>query len=47
MKTSDRYNVLITGANLIGLALARQLWLYPDKKILLVDKRSEIPTKKQ
>ena len=47
METSDHYDVLIIGAGLAGLALARQLLLYSDKKILLIDKRSEIPPKKQ
>jgi len=47
MHTTDHYDVLIIGAGLAGLALARQLLLYSDKKILLVDKRSEIPPKKQ
>jgi flavin-dependent dehydrogenase len=47
MQTSDHYDVIIIGAGLAGLALARQLLLYSDKKILLVDRRSEIPPKKQ
>ena len=45
---SDRdCDVLIIGAGLAGLALARQLLLYTDKRILLVDRRTEFPPAKQ
>lgn len=47
MKTVKHYDVVIIGAGLAGLALARHLLLYSDKKILLVERRSEIPPKKQ
>jgi flavin-dependent dehydrogenase len=47
MQTVEHYDVVIIGAGLAGLSLARQLLLYSDKKILLVDRRSEIPPKKQ
>src|SRR6266446_3236975 len=47
MPTADRYDVLIIGAGLAGLALARQLLLNTDKRILLVDKRTEFPPAKQ
>jgi flavin-dependent dehydrogenase len=47
MPTVDRYEVVIIGAGLAGLSLARQLLLNSDKKILLVDKRAEIPPQKQ
>ena len=47
MKTSDRYDVLIIGAGLAGLALARQLLLNSDKRILLVDRRSQVPSPHQ
>src|SRR5258707_6098297 len=43
----DNYDVLIIGAGLAGLSLARQLLLNSDKKILLLDKRSEIPSPHQ
>ena len=39
----DRYDVVIIGAGLAGLALARQLLLNSEKKILLLEKRAEIP----
>ena len=44
--TEKHYDVLIIGAGLAGLALARQLLLYTDKRILLVDKRTEFPPAK-
>jgi len=47
MRMADSYDVVIIGAGLAGLALSRQLLLYSDKKILLIDRRSEIPPKKQ
>src|SRR5713101_4561825 len=47
MATADRCDVLIIGAGLAGLALARQLLLNTDKRILLVDKRTEFPPAKQ
>src|SRR5258708_11590569 len=43
----DKYDVLIIGAGLAGLSLARQLLLNSDKKILLLDKRSQIPSPHQ
>jgi 2-polyprenyl-6-methoxyphenol hydroxylase-like FAD-dependent oxidoreductase len=45
--TEDRCDVLIIGAGLAGLALARQLLLYTDKRIMLVDRRTEFPPPKQ
>ncbi|HEX8634181.1 MAG TPA: hypothetical protein VF703_08535 [Pyrinomonadaceae bacterium] len=47
MQTEGRYDVLIIGAGLAGLSLARQLLLNTDQKILLVDRRSEFPPPKQ
>jgi 2-polyprenyl-6-methoxyphenol hydroxylase-like FAD-dependent oxidoreductase len=43
----EHYDVAIIGAGLAGLSLARQLLLTSDKTILLVDKRAEIPPKRQ
>ena len=37
------YDVAIVGAGLAGLALARQLLLYTDKTVLLLDKRLDPP----
>jgi 2-polyprenyl-6-methoxyphenol hydroxylase-like FAD-dependent oxidoreductase len=47
MQSNNHYDVLIIGAGLAGLALARQLLLYTDKRILLVDRRTEFPPAKQ
>lgn len=41
------YDVVIIGAGIAGLSLARQLLLNSDKKILLVDKREVIPPARQ
>jgi 2-polyprenyl-6-methoxyphenol hydroxylase-like FAD-dependent oxidoreductase len=43
----EHYDVVIIGAGLAGLSLTRQLLLTSDKTILLVDKRAEIPPKRQ
>jgi flavin-dependent dehydrogenase len=43
MQDANHYNVVIIGAGLAGLSLARQLLLYSDKTILLLEKRAEIP----
>jgi flavin-dependent dehydrogenase len=47
MQTSEHYDVLIIGAGLAGLALARQLLLNTHKRILLIDRRTEFPPPKQ
>lgn len=39
----SRYDVVIVGAGLAGLTLARQLLLYTDKTVLLLDKRLDPP----
>jgi 2-polyprenyl-6-methoxyphenol hydroxylase-like FAD-dependent oxidoreductase len=43
----DAYDVLIIGGGLAGLALARQLLISSDKKILLVDRRELPPTRQK
>lgn len=48
MRTDEgHYDVMIIGAGLAGLSLARQLLLNTDKKILMVDRRAEFPPPKQ
>jgi flavin-dependent dehydrogenase len=41
------YDVVITGAGLAGLTLARQLMLYTSKSVLLLDTRPEVPGRTQ
>jgi flavin-dependent dehydrogenase len=38
-----QYDVIITGAGLAGLTLARQLMLYTQRTVLLLDKREDLP----
>ncbi|HSR69899.1 MAG TPA: hypothetical protein VLU25_18370 [Acidobacteriota bacterium] len=47
MPASRHYDVVILGAGLAGLSLSRHFLLYSDKSVLLLDKRSTIPPKKQ
>ena len=47
MPGASHYDVVILGAGLAGLSLARQLLLNSEKKILLVEKRAEIPPAQQ
>src|SRR5713101_4390743 len=47
MQVADHYHAVIIGAGLAGLSLSRQLLLNSDKKILLRDKRSQIPSPHQ
>jgi flavin-dependent dehydrogenase len=47
MEVSDHYDVVIIGAGLAGLSLARQLLLNSEKAILLVEKRAVIPPSRQ
>ena len=42
-QTTQHYDVVIIGAGLAGLSLARQLLLNSDKTILLLEKRTAIP----
>lgn len=44
---TEHYDVVIIGAGLAGLSLAQQLLLNADKTILLLEKRAEIPPKRQ
>ena len=41
------YDVIILGAGIAGLTLARQLLMYSDKTVLLLEKRTEIPPVRQ
>ena len=43
----EHYDVVIIGAGLAGLSLARQLLLTSDKTILLIEKRAAIPPAQQ
>jgi flavin-dependent dehydrogenase len=47
MALREAYDVVILGAGLAGLTLARQLLLYSPKRILLLDKRLEVPSPRQ
>src|SRR5437773_11624336 len=42
-----QYDVAILGAGIAGLTLARQLLMYSDKKVLLLEKRPHIPPERQ
>lgn len=47
MRTKKYYDVVIVGAGLAGLSLARQLLLTSNKQLLLIDKRAQIPPQRQ
>ncbi len=47
MPIREHYDVAIIGAGLAGLALARQILLNSHKRILLVDRRPQVPTPRQ
>jgi flavin-dependent dehydrogenase len=44
---TQHYDVVILGAGLAGLSLARQLLMNTKKNILLLEKRSEVPPPRQ
>jgi 2-polyprenyl-6-methoxyphenol hydroxylase-like FAD-dependent oxidoreductase len=41
------YDVVILGAGIAGLALARQLLMVSGKRVLLLEKRSQVPSPRQ
>lgn len=43
----ERYDVVIVGAGLAGLSLARQLLLETDRRVLLLERREEVPPRRQ
>jgi flavin-dependent dehydrogenase len=45
--TDDRYDVVILGAGLAGLSLARHLLLESQRRILVLDRNRQIPSPKQ
>jgi flavin-dependent dehydrogenase len=47
MEADARYDVVILGAGLAGLSLARQLLLESDRTVLLLERRPEVPTDRQ
>ncbi len=47
MPIQPQYDVAILGAGLAGLTLARQLSLNSNKRILLLERRPDVPPKKQ
>src|SRR5437660_1508411 len=44
---STHYDVVILGAGIAGLTLGRQLLMYSDKTVLLLEKRPQIPPERQ
>ena len=46
-QNAEHYDVVVLGAGLAGLTLARQLLLYSEKRVLLLDRRAEIPPPRQ
>jgi 2-polyprenyl-6-methoxyphenol hydroxylase-like FAD-dependent oxidoreductase len=47
MRNSDHCDLVVIGAGLAGLTLSRQLLLNSDKRVVLLDKRAEIPSPRQ
>src|SRR6516225_7055577 len=45
--SANQVDVVIIGAGLAGLTLSRQLLLNSNKRILLLDKRADVPTHRQ
>src|SRR5215467_10927191 len=45
--SNTHYDVVILGAGIAGLTLARHLLMYSDKSVLLLEKRSQIPPSRQ
>jgi L-2-hydroxyglutarate oxidase LhgO len=42
-----RCDVAILGAGIAGLTLARQLLMYTDKRVVLLERRSHVPPSRQ
>ncbi len=47
MPIKSHYDVAIFGAGLAGLTLARQITMSSDKRVLLLERRPDVPPKKQ
>jgi 2-polyprenyl-6-methoxyphenol hydroxylase-like FAD-dependent oxidoreductase len=47
LSSNSQYDVIILGAGLAGLTLARHLLLYSTKRVLLLEKRPHIPPPRQ
>lgn len=47
MSLSQRYDVILVGAGLAGLSLARHLLLETDRRVLLLERRPEVPSERQ
>src|SRR5229473_6735876 len=43
LSRDSQYDVAILGAGIAGLTLARQLLMYTDKRVVLLEKRSHVP----